>query len=162
MVRGRGASSGPDLSAIAARTTRAELEHWLDNPTSLMGTKSLPICPGWAFCADFQWAMQNVVLKSGEKLRGFARRRTEHEVALQTLDGKFRMLPIEADRHHRPGQAAPTCRNSTATPPSAGICWPIWARWAASMPAAAAACAARAAIRHRCRDASAARRLGDL
>ncbi len=96
MVRGRGASSGPDLSAIAARTTKAELEHWLDDPTSLMGTKSLPICPGYAFCPDFQWAMQNVVMKSGEKLRGFARRRTEREVALQTLDGKFRMMPIEA------------------------------------------------------------------
>jgi PQQ-dependent dehydrogenase (methanol/ethanol family) len=96
MVRGSGASSGPDLSAIAARTTKAELEHWLDDPTSLMGTKSLPICPGYAFCPDFQWAMQNVVLKSGEKLRGFARRRTEREVALQTLDGKFRMIPIEA------------------------------------------------------------------
>jgi PQQ-dependent dehydrogenase (methanol/ethanol family) len=95
MVRGRGASTGPDLSAIAARTTRAELEHWLDDPTALMGTKSLPICPGYAFCPDFQWAMQNIVLKSGEKLRGFARRRTEREVALQTLDGKFRMIPIE-------------------------------------------------------------------
>jgi PQQ-dependent dehydrogenase (methanol/ethanol family) len=92
MVRGRGAFSGPDLSAIAARSTRDELERWLDNPTSMMGTKMLPICPGWAFCADFQWAIQDIVLKSGEKLRGFARRRTEHEVALQTLDGKFRML----------------------------------------------------------------------
>ena len=68
MVRGRGASTGPDLSAIAARTTKAELEHWLDDPTALMGTKSLPICPGYAFCPDFQWAMQNIVLKSGEKL----------------------------------------------------------------------------------------------
>ena len=87
MVRGRGASSGPDLSAIAARSTKAELEHWLDDPSALMGTKSLPICPGYAFCPDFQWAMQDIVLKSGEKLRGFARRRTEHEVALQTLDG---------------------------------------------------------------------------
>jgi PQQ-dependent dehydrogenase (methanol/ethanol family) len=95
MVRGRGASSGPDLSAIAARSTKAELEHWLDDPSALMGTKSLPICPGYAFCPDFQWAMQDIVLKSGEKLRGFARRRTEHEVALQTLDGKFRMLLTE-------------------------------------------------------------------
>ena len=95
MVRGRGASNGPDLSAIAARSTRPEMERWLDNPTSMMGTKSLGICPGWAFCADFQWALQDVTLKSGEKLRGFARRRTEHEVALQTLDGKFRMLPQE-------------------------------------------------------------------
>ena len=92
MVRGRGASLGPDLSSIAARSTRAEMEKWLDNPTSMMGTKSLSSCPGWAFCPDFQWAIQNVVLKNGEKLRGFGRRRTEHEVALQTLDGKFRML----------------------------------------------------------------------
>ncbi len=95
MVRGRGASSGPDLSAIAARSTRAEMERWLDDPTAMTGTKSLSICPGWAFCPDFQWALQAVVLKSGEKLRGFARRQTEHEVALQTLDGKFRMLPRE-------------------------------------------------------------------
>ncbi|HWM61582.1 MAG TPA: c-type cytochrome, partial [Rhizomicrobium sp.] len=95
MVGGRGGSSGPDLSAIAARSTRAELEHWLDDPTAMMGTKSLSICPGWAFCPDFQWAIQDVALKSGEKLRGFARRRTEHEVALQTLDGKFRMLFTE-------------------------------------------------------------------
>jgi len=95
MVHGRGGSNGPDLSAIAARSTRAEIEQWLDNPTSVMGTKSLSICPGWAFCADFQWAMQNIVLKSGEKLRGFARRKTEREVALQTLDGKFRMLSVD-------------------------------------------------------------------
>jgi PQQ-dependent dehydrogenase (methanol/ethanol family) len=92
MVRGQGGSSGPDLSAIAARSTKAELERWLDNPTSMMGIKSLPACPGWAFCADFQWAVQDIVLKSGEKIHGFARRRTEHEVALQTFDGKFRML----------------------------------------------------------------------
>jgi PQQ-dependent dehydrogenase (methanol/ethanol family) len=95
MVGGRGGSSGPDLSAIAARSTRGELERWLDDPTAMMGTKSLSICPGWAFCPDFQWAIQDIALKSGEKLRGFARRRTEHEVALQTLDGKFRMLLTE-------------------------------------------------------------------
>ncbi|HEX4176963.1 MAG TPA: c-type cytochrome, partial [Rhizomicrobium sp.] len=95
MVRGKGGSNGPDLSAIAARSTKAELERWLDNPTSMMGTKSLAICPGWAFCADMQWAIQDVVLKSGEKLRGFARRQTEREVALQTLDGKFRMIPAD-------------------------------------------------------------------
>jgi len=95
MVHGRGSSNGPDLSAVAARSSRAEMEHWLDNPTAMMGTKSLNSCPGWAYCADFQWAMQNVVLKSGEKLRGFARRKTEREVALQTLEGKFRMLPVE-------------------------------------------------------------------
>ena len=95
MVQGRGGSTGPDLSAIAARTTRPELERWLDNPTSMMGIKSLAICPGWAFCADFQWAMQDITLKSGEKLRGFARRKTERAAVLQTLEGKFRPLAIE-------------------------------------------------------------------
>jgi PQQ-dependent dehydrogenase (methanol/ethanol family) len=92
MVHGRGGSAGPDLSAVAARSTRAEMEKWLDDPTSLLGSKSDPSCPGWAFCPDFQWAVQDIVLKNGEKLRGFARRQTEHAVALQTLDGKFRML----------------------------------------------------------------------
>jgi PQQ-dependent dehydrogenase (methanol/ethanol family) len=92
MVHGRGGSSGPDLSAIAARSTRAEMEKWLDDPTSLMGHKSDPACPGWAFCPDFQWAVQDITLKNGEKLRGFARRQTEHAIALQTLDGQFRML----------------------------------------------------------------------
>src|SRR4051812_47141294 len=45
MVQGRGASNGPDLSSIAARTNRAELERWLDNPTAMMGIKSLSVCP---------------------------------------------------------------------------------------------------------------------
>jgi len=92
MVRGRGASSGPDLSAVAARSTRAEMEMWLDNPTSQLGMKSMPGCPGYAFCPNFEWALQDVVLKNGTTLRGFARRQTEHEVALQTPDGHLRML----------------------------------------------------------------------
>jgi PQQ-dependent dehydrogenase (methanol/ethanol family) len=92
MVHGRGGTAGPDLSALAARSTRAGMEKWLDDPTSLLGSKSDPGCPGWAFCPDFQWAVQDIVLKNGEKLRGFARRQTEHAIALQTLDGKFRML----------------------------------------------------------------------
>lgn len=94
MVRGRGAASGPDLSAIAARSSRAEIDKWLDDPTAMMGTKSLASCPGWAFCADFQWAIQDVVLKNGTKMRGFGRRRTEHEIVLQTLDGTFHMLDM--------------------------------------------------------------------
>jgi PQQ-dependent dehydrogenase (methanol/ethanol family) len=94
MVRGAGGSNGPDLSAVAARTTKAELERWLDNPTSMMGTKSLAVCPGWAFCADFQWAVQDIVLKFGGTLRGFARRRTEHDVVLQAFDGKFHPISM--------------------------------------------------------------------
>jgi PQQ-dependent dehydrogenase (methanol/ethanol family) len=90
MVRGRGASSGPDLSTVAARSTKAELETWLSDPTSQIGVKLDPSC----FCQDLQWAVKDIVLKNGEKLRGFARRQTEREVALQTLDGKFRMLDM--------------------------------------------------------------------
>jgi len=162
MVRGRGASAGPDLSAIAARTTRAELEHWLDDPSSLMGTKSLPICPGYAFCPDFQWAMQNIVLKSGEKLRGFARRRTEREVALQTLDGKFRMIPTEAistivqDKQSTMPQFH---GNAAERRDFAGF-----SRFAGRHKCRRAGRqgSARPAVRYRCRHASARRRLGDL
>lgn len=93
-VRGRGGSLGPDLSAIAARSTRLEMDNWLSDPSAQMGRKSNPSCPGYAFCPNFEWAIQDIVLKNGEKLRGFARRQTEHEVALQTLDNEFRMLDV--------------------------------------------------------------------
>ena len=92
MVKGRGGVNGPDLSAVAARSTLTEINTWLDNPTSLMGVKSLSICPPWAFCPDFQWAVADVTLKNRTVLRGFVRNQTEHEVALQTLDGTFRLL----------------------------------------------------------------------
>jgi PQQ-dependent dehydrogenase (methanol/ethanol family) len=92
MVKGRGGVSGPDLSGIAARSTLKEIDTWLDNPTSLMGVKSLAVCPFWAFCPDFQWAVADVTLKDGTLLRGFVRNETEHEVALQSLDGNLRLL----------------------------------------------------------------------
>ena len=56
MVKGRGGVNGPDLSDLAARSSLKEINTWLDNPTSLMGVKSLAVCPFWAFCPDFQWA----------------------------------------------------------------------------------------------------------
>jgi PQQ-dependent dehydrogenase (methanol/ethanol family) len=92
MVKGRGGVNGPDLSGIAVRSTLKEINTWLDDPTSLMGVKSLAVCPFWAFCPDFQWAVADVTLKDTTVLRGFVRNQTEHEVALQTLDGKFRLL----------------------------------------------------------------------
>ncbi len=70
----------------------------------MMGTKSLPSCPGWAFCPDFQWAIQDVVLKNGEKLRGFGRRRTEHEVALQTSRREISHALYARDRQHYAGE----------------------------------------------------------
>jgi hypothetical protein len=44
------------------------MERWLDNPTAMMGVKTMPVCPGYAFCPDFQWAVADVALKDGEKI----------------------------------------------------------------------------------------------
>ena len=92
MVHGRGAINGPDLTNIAARSTMAEMEKVLDDPTSQMGVHSLAVCPPWAFCPDFSWAVVDVTLKNGTLLRGFARKRTEHELQLQSFDGKLHLL----------------------------------------------------------------------
>ncbi len=92
MVRGRGAVNGPDLSNVAARSTMPELEKVLDNPTSQMGVHSLTVCPPWAFCPDFSWAVVDVTLKNGATLRGLQRNRTEHEMQLQSFDGKLHLL----------------------------------------------------------------------
>ena len=92
MVKGRGGSNGPDLSGIGARSTIKEINAWLDNPTGQMGKKTLGVCPFWAFCPDFQWAIANVALKDGGTLRGFLRGQTEHEAQVQTLDGKLHLL----------------------------------------------------------------------
>ncbi|HEY4078863.1 MAG TPA: PQQ-binding-like beta-propeller repeat protein [Rhizomicrobium sp.] len=92
MVKGRGGSNGPDLSGVAARSTLQELNLWLDNPTSRMGATSLAVCPPWAFCPDFQWAVADVSLKDGEQLRGYLRGQTEHEVQVQTFDGRLHLL----------------------------------------------------------------------
>jgi PQQ-dependent dehydrogenase (methanol/ethanol family) len=92
MVRGEGGVNGPDLSSIAARSTVREIEGWLDHPAEQTGTKKAGNCPGWAFCPDYQWSVVRVRLKSGEMLRGFSRNQAEHDLQLQTLDGKLRML----------------------------------------------------------------------
>ncbi|HYS46935.1 MAG TPA: PQQ-binding-like beta-propeller repeat protein [Rhizomicrobium sp.] len=92
MVKGRGGSNGPDLSGIGARATLEEINIWLDNPASRMGVTSLSVCPFWAFCPDFQWAVADVALKDGGSLRGFLRGQTEHEVQIQSMDGKLHLL----------------------------------------------------------------------
>ena len=92
MVHGRGGVNGPDLSNIAARSTLPELEKVLDNPTSQMGVHSLAVCPPWAFCPDFSWAVVDVMLKNGATIRGLERNRTEHELQLQSFDGKLHLL----------------------------------------------------------------------
>ena len=92
MVHGRGGANAPDLSNIAARSTMPELEKVLDDPTSQMGIHSLAVCPPWAFCPDFSWAVVDVTLKDGATLRGLERNRTEHELQLQSFDGKLQLL----------------------------------------------------------------------
>ncbi len=92
MVHGRGAVNGPDLTNIAARSTLPEIEKVLDDPASQMGIHSLALCPPWAFCPDFSWAVLDVTLKNGTVLRGFGRKRTEHELQLQSFDGKLHLL----------------------------------------------------------------------
>jgi len=74
---GRGGSTGPDLSNIARQLTMAELEQSLTDP-------SARIAPGYGVVA--------VTLNNGQTVRGFARSRGNHDVALQTLDGAMRLL----------------------------------------------------------------------
>ncbi len=96
MVRGRGGVNGPDLSSLALRSTLPEIEAMLDDPTSQLGMKTTSWCPGWAFCPDVQWGVVDVALRTGGMLRGFARNEGEHDLQLQTFDGRFHLL-TEAD-----------------------------------------------------------------
>jgi PQQ-dependent dehydrogenase (methanol/ethanol family) len=92
MVHGRGKVNGPDLSAIGRKSTVGELELVLENPTSQMGIHTTPTCPSWAFCPDETWRLVNVKLREGQSLRGFARGRAEHDLELQTFDGRLHFL----------------------------------------------------------------------
>jgi PQQ-dependent dehydrogenase (methanol/ethanol family) len=92
MVRGQGASNGPDLSSVARELTVRELEQTLTDPNSRKGKRNNSGCPSWAFCPDDPWGIVNVKLKSGAPLRGFARGRGPHDLQLQTLDGRVHLL----------------------------------------------------------------------
>ena len=92
MVHGRGEVGGPDLSDIGRKSTLRELELVLDNPTSQMGVHTTPTCPSWAFCPDEVWAVVDVRLRNGSRLRGFARNRSEHDLQMETFDGKMHLL----------------------------------------------------------------------
>ena len=92
MVHGRGKVNGPDLSDIGRKSTVRELELALENPTSQMGIHTTPACPPWAFCPDQTWGVVNVKLRDGQSLRGFARGRAEHDLELQTFDGRLHFL----------------------------------------------------------------------
>jgi len=92
MVHGRGKSNGPDLSDIGLRSTVPEIALVLENPTSQMGMHTTASCPSWAFCPDEAWAVVQVRLKDGSMLRGFARNQAEHDLQLQTFDGRMHLL----------------------------------------------------------------------
>jgi PQQ-dependent dehydrogenase (methanol/ethanol family) len=92
MVAGRGGTNGPDLSTIGARSTVEEIGRYLDNPDAQLGAKKTASCPGWAFCPDLQWAVVNARLKDGSTVRGFGRNQSEHDLQVQTFDGRFRLL----------------------------------------------------------------------
>jgi PQQ-dependent dehydrogenase (methanol/ethanol family) len=77
MAMGRGGTNGPDLSSIGRRTTVDELRQSLESP----GARILP-----------GYGVVNVRLRDGSSLRGFARGRGTHNLQLQTLDGRFRLL----------------------------------------------------------------------
>lgn len=92
MVRGLGASNGPDLSSVGRELTVREIEQTLADPTSRKGMHSGASCPGWAFCPDDPWGVVNVKLKDGKALRGFARSRGAHDLQLQGFDGKMHLF----------------------------------------------------------------------
>lgn len=92
MAMGRGGFNGPDLSRAGKELTVREIEQVLAQPGFLKGKKSGASCPGWAFCPEDPWAVVNVDLRTGTKLRGFARSRGPHDLQLQTLDGNLHLL----------------------------------------------------------------------
>ena len=77
VVRGRGASNGPDLSNIASRMRLASMQQVLANP-------SASITPGYATAS--------IVLNDGTTLHGFLRAQGSHDVVLQTKDGTLHPL----------------------------------------------------------------------
>lgn len=95
MVNGRGGVNGPDLSTIGARSTVDEITRYLTDPDGQLGAKKTGSCPGWAFCPDLQWAVVNVKLRDGSTLRGFGRNQSEHDLQVQTFDGRFRLLKAD-------------------------------------------------------------------
>ncbi|WP_051669701.1 PQQ-binding-like beta-propeller repeat protein [Bryobacter aggregatus] len=92
MVRGVGASNGPDLSNLGNEMTVREIEETLSNPSSRKGKRNGASCPSWAFCADDPWGVVTVQLKSGKSLRGFARSQGAHDLQLQDFNGKITLL----------------------------------------------------------------------
>jgi PQQ-dependent dehydrogenase (methanol/ethanol family) len=90
MVRGRGESKGPDLSAIGREVTLGQLEETLDDPAGRAASRSAGSCPGWAWCPGQGWSVATVKLKDGSSVRGLVRSEGKHDLQLQPPDGHLR------------------------------------------------------------------------
>ncbi len=77
MVFGAGSAIGPDLSNAGSTMTLPELKRVLSHPETF-------ITPGYQIV--------DVQLKDGTKLRGFARGRTNFDIQVQDLQGRFHLL----------------------------------------------------------------------
>ncbi len=80
MVSGEGSPIGPDLSNVALEMTVEEIRQSLLQPDAR-------IAPGYGLVA--------VRLRNGQTLRGFARSRTNFNLAIQDLDGAIHPLSLE-------------------------------------------------------------------
>src|SRR5438093_9741924 len=92
MARGRGTSNGPDLSDVGTELNFRDLQLALDNPNARLGSRSAAACPGWAWCPQDPWATATVRLRDGSTLRGYLRSQGQHDLQLQTADGRLHLL----------------------------------------------------------------------
>lgn len=80
MVRGMGSAVGPDLSNVARDMTAAEIRRSL-------------LQPGERLAPGYQTV--TVRLRDGKQVRGFARSRSNFEIVVQDLKGRFHLLPTD-------------------------------------------------------------------
>jgi PQQ-dependent dehydrogenase (methanol/ethanol family) len=92
MVGGRGKTNGPDLSDVGRQMNLPDLQLALDNPNARVGSRSAGGCPGWAWCPQDTWASATVRLRDGPALHGYVRSQGQHDLQLQTNDGKLHLL----------------------------------------------------------------------
>ncbi len=79
-VRGEGDMVGPDLSAVGASRTLAELRSDLVDPGA-------DIAQGYR--------QVDVRLAGGERIPGFVRNQSAHDIQLQSLDGRLHLLALD-------------------------------------------------------------------
>jgi PQQ-dependent dehydrogenase (methanol/ethanol family) len=92
MVRGRGSANGPDISGIGRELTFRQLEQALDDPAARAASRQEGSCPSWAWCPGRGWSYVNVRLRDGTTVRGLLRSQGKHDLQLQLLDGRLRLL----------------------------------------------------------------------